>query len=221
MIRTTRPSSRGAPPLIWAITGMFCAIELILQMADAGALPWPDLRWDVYLRGAFFDPYFEGVLAGYPVPTSFWTSWITHAFLHGGIFHLIMNGTIFLALGGYIARGIGSARFLVLFAITAIGGALVFALLSDARGPLVGASGVLFGLIGALKFWELRFIRATGAPATRFWGTIIVLTIMNVVLAFYFPGGGSVAWEAHLGGFLAGFLTAPVLAPRAAGPSPI
>ena len=213
--------TRGAPPLVWAFAAIFCLFEGAFALSDAGVLPWPDLRWQVYLYGAFFDIYYEGVMAGQPVPWSFWTSWITHAFLHGGLLHLLMNTVIFLALGGYVARGIGSARFVVLFAVTAVAGALFFAILSDARGPMVGASGALFGIIGALKFWEWRYIQLTGAPANRFWGTIGGLVLMNVVLAAFLTGEGSLAWEAHLGGFVAGFLVAPLLAPHAAGPSPI
>jgi len=203
------------------MAAVFAALEGAFALADAGIGPWPDLRWQAYRYLAFFDIYFERVRDGHSVPPEFWTSLLTHAFLHGGMLHLVMNGAIFLALGGHLARGLGSTRFLILFTVTAGAGALTLALITDTRAPLVGASGALFGFIGALKFWEWRYIRLTGAPANRFWGTIIGLTVMNVALWLYFPGEGSLAWEAHLGGFAAGFLIAPVLAPRAAGPSPI
>ncbi len=217
---STSPS-RGAPIYVLLIAAIFCAFEAAFALSEAGILPIADMRWQVYLRGAFFDPYFQGVLAGQPVPATFWSSWLTHAFLHGGLVHLAMNTVVFLALGGYIARGVGPLRFMVLFAVTAIAGALFFAVISDANGPMVGASGVIFGLIGALKFWESRYIQQTGAAPNRFWGTIIGLIVINVLLAFFFPGDGGLAWQAHLGGFVAGFLIAPVLAPHAAGPSPI
>jgi len=200
---------------------VFAGFEIVFTLSDAGVLPWPDLRWLVYVRLAFFDVYFERVRDGLAVPPEFWTSFLTHAFIHGGMLHLVLNGAIFLSLGGYLARGLGSVRFLALFAVTTVAGALTFALITDTQGPLVGASGALFGFIGALKRWEWRYIKMFGAPANRFWGTILGLTIMNVALALYYPGAGSLAWEAHLGGFVAGFLIAPVLAPRAAGPSPI
>lgn len=191
------------------------------MLSEAEILPVEGLRWRVYLYGAFWDLIFEAWRAGEPVPITFWTSWITHAFLHGGPLHLVMNTAVFLALGGYVARGIGSVRFMILFVVSAIAGALCFALLSDTRGPMVGASGVLFGLIGALKCWEGRYILATGASSFRFWGTIIGLVLINVLLGLFPLGGGDLAWQAHLGGFVAGFLVAPVLAPRIAGPSPI
>ena len=209
--------SNAGPPVVWGLTLIFIFFEAMFQLSDAGVLQ-QDMRWQVYLRLAFFDVYFEGVRDGASVPFQFWTSFITHAFLHGGMLHLLMNTGIFLALGSLLAKGLGSLRFLVLFVVSAIGGALLFALISDPQGPLVGASGALFGFIGALKRWEWRWIASTGASSQRFWGTILGLAGINVVLYLTFQGA-EIAWEAHLGGFIAGWLMAPVLAPGRAAPS--
>lgn len=216
------PSGRqpGPPPVVWAIVGIFVLAEALFVLSESGLVELGDLRWEVYKRLAFFDLDFDRALAGGEVPAELWSSFLTHAFLHGGMFHLLMNGAIFLALGGIIANALGPLRFMILFAVTAIGGALVFGLLASAQGPMVGASGVIFGFIGALKYWELRWIRQTGAPMAKFWRTLIVLAGLNVVLFFLYPGQGSLAWEAHLGGFVAGFAIAPLIAPRLAGPSP-
>lgn len=215
----------GPPPLIWAMAVIFIGFEIAVQMADAGILPWPDLQSRLLLNLAFFDPYGPTVAmleaAGVRPAIMRWASALTYAFLHGGVLHLVMNGVIFLALGGAVANMIGGARFVILFCVTAFAGALAFGLISAAEGPLVGASGAIFGLFGALKRWEWRWIQATGAPANRFWGTILALTLMNVALFFFYPGDGAVAWEAHLGGFVAGWLIAPFLAPGRAGPSPV
>ncbi len=210
--------SNVAPPVVWGLTLIFIFFEALFQLSDAGILQH-DMRWQVYLRLAFFDLYFEGVRAGEPVPFQFWTSFVTHALLHGGLLHLFMNTAIFLSLGSLLARGLGTQRFLALFIVSAIGGALLFALLSDTRGPLVGASGALFGFIGALKRWEWRWLAVTDASPRRFWGTILGLAAINIVLALTFQGA-EIAWQAHLGGFIAGWLIAPVLAPGRAAPSP-
>ena len=211
----------GPPAIIWALALIFVGFELAFQLSERQMLPWPNLRIETYIRLAFWDLYFEAVLDGREVPFEFWTSFLTYAFLHGGLMHLALNGAVFLGLGGMLANGMGAVRFLILFAVTSVAGALLFGLIAQAEGPLVGASGAIFGFFGALKSWEWRYIRATGAPANRFWGTIGGLVAINVVLAVAFPGEGSLAWEAHLGGFIAGFLIAPLLAPNAAGPSPI
>jgi membrane associated rhomboid family serine protease len=216
------PAERPGPPaIIWIVALLFVGFELVFQLAEAGVLPFADLRWEVYKKLAFFDIYFEAWREGIPVPLELWTSFLTHALLHGGLLHLLMNGAIFLGLGGMIANNIGAARFLILFATTAIGGAVVFALIADAQGPLVGASGSIFGFFGALKRWEWRFLSSTGQSKGRFWSTIAGLTVLNLMLALFYPGEGAVAWEAHLGGFVTGFLIAPLLAPGRGGPSPI
>lgn len=210
--------SNAGPPVVWGLALIFIFFEALFQLSDGGILQ-QDMRWQVYRHLAFFDLYFEGVLEGVPVPFQFWTSFLTHSLLHGGLLHLCMNTAIFLSLGSMLAKGLGTRRFLALYAVSAIGGALLFALIADAGGPLVGASGVLFGFIGALKRWEWRWIAATGASPRRFWGTILGLAAINLVLSLMFQGV-EIAWEAHLGGFIAGWLIAPVLAPGRAAPSP-
>ena len=210
--------SNAAPPVVWGLTLTFIFFEALFQLSDAGILQ-QDMRWQVYLRLAFFDLYFEGVREGADVPFQFWTSFVTHSLLHGGLLHLLMNTAIFLSLGSLLARGLGTQRFLALFLVSAIGGALLFALVSDTHGPLVGASGALFGFIGALKRWEWRWLAVSGASPRRFWGTILGLAAINVVLSLTFQGA-EIAWQAHLGGFIAGWLIAPVLAPGHAAPSP-
>lgn len=209
------------PPVVWIMLAIFALFELAFWAASRGFGPVQDLRWEVYKLLAFFDLYFEGVRQGMIVPWNFWTSFVTYAFLHGGLLHLTMNGVFFLSVGGMLARVIGPVRFLILFVVTSITGALFFGFIADSQGPMVGASGALFGFIGALKAWEWKYIRRTGESSGSFWRTIAALTVMNLLLAFLTPGGGELAWEAHLGGFVGGFLIAPLLAPGLAARSPI
>ncbi|MEM7423567.1 MAG: rhomboid family intramembrane serine protease [Pseudomonadota bacterium] len=215
----------GPPPVVWLLAAVFTAIELLLWLSDQQLLGEgpiaSDLRWQIYLRFAFFDLYFDAALDGQPVPWWLWTSCLSHAVLHGGWLHLAMNAVFLLAAGGMVARVIGTGRFLLLFVLTAIAGALVFGLMAETRGPLVGASGALFGILGALKRWEWRYVAMTGEGSARFWRTIAALVAINVLLAFAYPGGGELAWQAHLGGFIAGFIIAAPLAPRLAGVSPL
>lgn len=221
-LRPRRAEPPSPPAIIWLVALVFVGFEGLFQVDEA--LWGMDLRWDVYRHLAFFDLYFEAALQGREVPFEFYSSFLTYGFLHGGMLHLVMNGVIFLSLGGLLANRLGAVRFMLLFLITSAAGALAWGLIYSGGHPavhLVGASGGIFGFFGALKRWEWRYIRATGASPRRFWGTIIALTLMNVLLFFFYPGGGGVAWEAHLGGFIAGWLIAPALAPRFAAPSPI
>lgn len=215
-----RPTFAPPPAIIWIMAAVMVGTELAFEAADRGLLPWARLRIEGYFYLGFIDMIFEAARDGAAVPTHFYTSFVTYAFLHGGAFHLIMNGVIFLSLGGILANMLGPIRFMILFAATAASGALVFGLITDTQGPLVGASGSIFGFFGAFKYWEWRYIQRTGAPYQRLWGTVAALILINVVLYFGYPGG-ALAWEAHLGGFIGGVLVAPLLAPRLAIPSPI
>lgn len=206
----------GAPALVWAMAAAFVAIEATLTASDLGYLP-QGLRFEVYRRFAFFDLYFEAFISGQNVPASFWWSFLTHALLHGGLLHLAMNTAVFLALGTHMTRAVGAPAMLGLFVLTAAAGALAFGAIADTGlnfVPMVGASGALFGFLGAMKRWEWRYVTAYDLPRRRFWTTVAALAAVNVLLSVGLSGdGGGVAWEAHLGGFIAGWLAAGLVSP--------
>ncbi len=219
MRRASGPGLPPPPPVVWAMAIIFAVLELVSQLGSFGL----HFRIMMVERFAFFDFWLDELTAGRPVPFEFWTSFFTYGFLHGGALHLLMNGAIFLGVGGLLANLLGTGRFLALFFFSSATGALIWGLVYSG-GPaahLVGASGALFGFIGALKRWEWRWMRLTGSPRQRFWGTIFALALLNLLLVIGAPGGAEVAWEAHLGGFLGGWLIAPLLAPGRAAPSPI
>lgn len=203
----------GAPAAIWTLAGIFVGIEILLQLLG------PEVRFDVaYRLFAFFDWRLEAALGGQtPTPALFW-SFFTHAFLHGGLAHLGMNTVIFLALGAHLARAVGTPATLWLFFGTAAAGALTFGLIVGPElryVPMVGASGGLFGFLGAMKRWEWRYVSANALPTRRFWSTMLALVLINVLLSLGLGlEGGGVAWEAHLGGFVAGWLAGGALTPR-------
>lgn len=208
---------RGAPPLVWALAGIFVAIELLLYASDTGLIG-QGLRRFAYDRFAFFAIVFRALASGQALPLDSYLRFVSHAFLHGGFLHLFMNTAIFLALGAHLGRAVGQGATLLLFLGSAVAGAVGFGLLtSEAQQfvPMVGASGGIFGMLGAMKRWEWRHINRFELPKRRFWTTVIVFVAINVVLSLGAGmGGGGVAWEAHLGGFVAGWLAAGALTPR-------
>ncbi|SDZ89624.1 rhomboid family intramembrane serine protease [Rubrimonas cliftonensis] len=205
----------GAPPIVWAMAAVFVVLETTLTLSDIGVLP-RGLRWTVYRYVAFYDIYFEAWRSGQNVPLAFYWSFVSHAFFHGGMLHLAMNTGVFLALGTHLCRAVGERAMLALFLGAAVVGALFFGLVADTGlefVPMVGASGGLFGFLGAMKRWEWRHVVAHALPRRRFWSTILALTAVNVLLSVSLTGGG-VAWEAHLGGFIGGWLAGGLLTPR-------
>ena len=133
----------------------------------------------------------------------------TYAFLHGGFGHLAGNMITLFLLGTIAQERVGQRGLAVLYTVSAIGGAVVFALLNSNPQPMVGASGALFGLVGSWQYWEWIDRRRTRRRPWVVLRTVLGLVVLNVVLWLWMDGG--LAWETHLGGFIAGWLAAIVL----------
>lgn len=168
---------------------------------------------------------------------------LTYAFLHGGFEHVIMNAIWLLAFGTPVARRLGALRFLALYIVSALGGAaLHFVFHPTELMPLVGASGAIAGLMaGAVRFMfqpgeplsgfafpRDTAIRMPPMPLKRLvrdprplrfillWIGVNLLT--GLAGTPFMSGVGSIAWEAHLGGFFAGlfafsFIDPPIKLP--------
>ncbi|MEJ1934797.1 rhomboid family intramembrane serine protease [Nostoc sp. NIES-2111] len=166
-----------------------------------------------------------------------WTLF-TYSLLHGGCMHLVLNCVWLLAFGTAIARRFGSVRFVLFLAVTAVAGALAHTVthLHDVM-PVIGASAAVSGCMAG----AMRFAFQPGAPlgigrsssdqgfalpahtlagvfsdgrAMRF---LVVWFVLNLATGI---GAGSfgivdatIAWEAHIGGFLAGLLLLPLFDP--------
>ncbi len=157
---------------------------------------------------------------------------LSHAFLHGDWTHFIMNAVWLLAFGSPVARRLGLARFLVFCAVGAVAGAAAFYLLNPALiQPMIGASGVVSALMGGSARFALGSMGRAGdvatAPLLSIPASLSDRTILFFILVFFginfllgtggaliFGTGSAIAWEAHVGGFLFGFLCFGLLDPR-------
>lgn len=187
--------------MIWAIVVLCSGIELTLMASDAGWLGSTLWRSWVYQNGAFWAGLLYNWRPNYP--TQPWTMFVTYAFLHGGFWHLAGNMLTLLFLGEVVLSRLGQTGFLLLYVISALGGAAMFALLTTSPQPMVGASGALFGLAGAWLYWDWSDRREQGESTRAVWHRIGALILLNLVLWAFSPGG--LAWETHLGGFVAGW----------------
>lgn len=135
-----------------------------------------------------------------------WWLLLTSAFLHGSFLHIAFNMYVLFALGPVLERVLGHVRFTTLYLLSAIGGSVASFWFSEINAVSVGASGAIFGLMGALVVAGRRL---------RYDITqVLVLLGINLVIGFIAPG---VDWRAHLGGLIVGAVVAAVfvLAPRA------
>jgi membrane associated rhomboid family serine protease len=159
-----------------------------------------------------------------------WT-FLTYAFLHADFIHVGVNSIWFLPFGSAMARRFGTWRFLGFCAVTAIAGAALH--LATHFGeplPMVGASATVSGVLaGSLRFvfqsggpidtFRSHDVAAYRVPAASLAGALRDPRIIIILVAWFgfnllfgigassFPGiEQSIAWEAHIGGFVAGLI---------------
>lgn len=138
-----------------------------------------------------------------------------HAFLHAGWWHVGANAFFFFLTARAPAIKLGGLRFLLLFVLSAAGGAIAYLALNwNGAQPAVGASGAVCGVFTAY-FLAItpHWTQAVATPQIR--NQWLMIFLINVVLmgvaaeTGFFP----IAWQAHFGGFIAGGLAYVLLAP--------
>lgn len=127
-----------------------------------------------------------------------WYRLITSVFLHWSILHIAFNMLVLFMIGPALERVLGHVRFAALFLIAGLGGAVASYCFSSVATTSVGASGAVFGLMGALIVAgrKLRY------DVTQ----VVVLLAINLAIGFI--PGSSIDWRAHLGGLIVGALVA-------------
>lgn len=216
-------TGKAAPPrgfrILIGLVVLIVLPELLLVLADHGLIGsarWRPLAWQY---GGFWAGLLRGWRSNFAAQPA--TMFVTYAFLHTGPGHMIGNVVTLLAIGGPLLERFGTRGFLAIYAAAILGGGLAFGLLSASPAPMVGASGAIFGLAGAWT-WLQAADRAQdgagpGAVALRVAGIMAGLALLNLVM--WLLAGGVLAWETHLGGYLAGLAMAAWCAP-AAPPQP-
>ncbi len=185
-------------------------VELVLLGSDRGLWGRDEWRQLAYQNGGFWIGLLQNWQPNYQAQP--YLMFVTYSFLHAGLAHLLVNMLTLLALGRIVIDRIGPSRFLLLYAVSAAGGALGYAALASTYQPMVGASGALFGLAGALMAWE--YVDRFNADE-RLWPvlrSIVFLIVLNLVL--WWAMDGRLAWQTHLGGFVAGWILAFIIDPR-------
>ncbi len=203
---------------------------LVLVHIGRGLLSADDDLWLV-LAAAFIPGRYGP--AGVELPggeAALFTSPFTHMLMHGDWVHLGFNAAWLLAFGGAIAERTGPLRFLAFFTLCGLGGALAFYVANvGLMQPMIGASGAISGLMGAVMRFLFPamesggFRRLRDAPRSiplmtlrealsdrRILGVSAVLILLNVMTVIGFgvaQSGAGIAWEAHIGGYLVGIFT--------------
>lgn len=173
-------STRDQPVVTWSIIGL-CAIIFVLQL-----LPNSPVTNALF----YYAPY---------TSTEPWRM-ITALFVHSPTFipHILLNMYSLWVIGPILERMLGRIRFLALYLLSGLGGSVGVLLLAPGT-PVVGASGAIFGLLGA--FFVIQ--RKLGGNTLQ----VLIVIGLNLVAGFVVPG---VAWQAHVGGLVVGAAVALV-----------
>ncbi|MFJ8011917.1 rhomboid family intramembrane serine protease [Streptomyces sp. NPDC096339] len=122
---------------------------------------------------------------------------LTSVFLHVEWWHLVGNMIGLWFIGGPLEAALGRARYLAVYLLSGLGGSALVYLLTPSNTPTLGASGAVFGLLGATVVLARR-LRYEMRP-------VIVMVVLMLVLTFVpFGGALSISWQAHVGGLITG-----------------
>jgi membrane associated rhomboid family serine protease len=137
--------------------------------------------------------FVRGLLYGPVVADGDWWRLLTAAFLHGSILHLGMNMLMLWWIGGPVEEALGRGRFLALYIASALAGS-AGALLVSPNALTVGASGAIFGILGAALVFEQQGLHVLG-------GSALSIIVLNLVLTFAVP---NISIGGHIGGLVGG-----------------
>ena len=220
------------PRVVSALLALLILVHVVRQVLTENLDLWTILTF-AFIPARYGPGGIEALPGG--TGAALWSP-LTYAFLHGGITHLAVNGLWLTAFGSALAWRFGAVRFLVFSAFCAVAGALVhLATHGFALQPVVGASAAISGHMaavcrfafeggGPLSFGSRspdRF-RAPARPLRQALAQGRVLAFLGVWfgLNLLFGAGVSlggdgeeIAWQAHIGGFLAGLFLFPLFDP--------
>jgi membrane associated rhomboid family serine protease len=193
---------RGAstvPRLTYALI----AVNVIVFLAE-GHGAWTvsgEASGSLITKGALLGSSEDPLLAGQGVAHGQWWRIVTGGFMHENLLHIGFNMWVLYYLGMMLEPAIGRAKFAVIYAVSLLAGAFG-ALLISPHSLTVGASGAIFGVMGAAAV-EMR---ARQIPIMQSGvGTLILL---NLVISFTIPG---ISWGGHIGGLIGGALAAALI----------
>jgi membrane associated rhomboid family serine protease len=233
--RSGRPVRQTSEPILNVppVVNGAIAVLVLIHAARVWLLS-PDAENEFFLLFSFIPARYDTAFVlpgGFPggVGADVWT-FVTYALIHADVWHLGLNAVWLLPFGAALARRFGAGRFLLFLAVTAGAGAGAhLAMHFGVRYPMIGASAAISATMaaamrfafqhgGPLRTWQSRDEAAYRVPALplldalrdpRFLAFVAVWFGINAIFGLgglQLDDGQSVAWEAHIGGFVAGAL---------------
>jgi len=133
-----------------------------------------------------------------------WWRIFTAAFLHAGVWHIAVNMLSLFWLGRFIEVVLRPFRMALVYFVSLVASGASIVLFSAPNVPTLGASGAIFGLIGALFAIGLRL----GERGRDLVQSNVPILVLNLLWTFLMPG---ISWQAHIGGLIAGFVVTYII----------
>lgn len=171
-------ADRGAPVVTYSIIGVSVVVYAIQ-----------------FFTGSLLTNMFAFTPQALTVVNEPWRM-LTSVFLHGSVLHLLLNMYTLWIFGQLLEGLLGRVRFLVMYLIAGLAGSVGVVVFGDPLSWVLGASGAIFGLMGAFVVIQRRF----GVNLTQLY----VLLAINLAIGFL--PGANISWQAHLGGLIGGAL---------------
>jgi len=216
-LQTTVPL-RNPPVVTWALIAVNCVVFLYQISLSEPELELFLSRFAL-VPGRYFAPDASSALSVLD-----YLPFVTNMFLHGGWLHLILNMWTLWLFGRTVEDRFGSARYLIFYLLCGAVASTTHALVNaTSEIPALGASGAIAGVLGCyMRMFPLSRVVVMipilffpfffELPAIVFTGLWFLVQVMQGTADLFGPpAGAGVAWWAHIGGFVAGFLLTPLL----------
>ena len=203
------------------ITTAFIALNVLAFFVEINRPSDAALQAFITAWGVVPREYTAGVDLPPTIPYPIWSTLLTSMFLHGGWGHLGGNMLFLWIFGDNLEHRIGHLRFTMFYLLCGIAAGLAHIVFnSDSSVPTVGASGAISGVLGGYlllfprnRVYVLTYGGVATVPALFMLGLWILMQFINGVGEIArTPETGGVAYIAHIGGFVAGMVLAPLLA---------
>jgi membrane associated rhomboid family serine protease len=198
-IAVAKARTTGATTILLAVIAAGYVWELAVGGGPAALVGGPSIQGLIDAGGLV--PFTGGSAAGVTggLMGGEWWRLVTSIFLHAGLIHLALNGYVLWIFGTAIEGEIGRGTMIGVFLTTGIfAGAASFAF-APTPAVGVGASGAIFGLVGA--FIAYNYLRRHHVMAQARLRAALSMLVLNLIIGFSIPG---IDWRAHLGGLVAG-----------------
>jgi membrane associated rhomboid family serine protease len=174
--------------------------QLTYALIAINVLAFVAIQADAFrgLIGGGISDYAKTALYGPAIADGEWWRIVTSGFMHAGILHIAFNMYVLYWLGSMLEPSIGKLRFGIIYFVSLVGGSFG-ALLLSGNTLTVGASGAVFGLMGAGFIW----MRARGIDPMQ--SGLGILIVLNLALGFVVSG---ISIGGHIGGLISGGLVA-------------